>query len=73
MVRIDRVATTKTDANRVPAVPTFSARCEVSIGTNQTSGKGFADWNRHHNVHGPPLIYGEKATFIDNFAGSGED
>src|SRR5436305_3895082 len=35
MVRIERVATTKTDANRVPAVPTCSARCEVSIGADQ--------------------------------------
>src|SRR5438477_11966237 len=35
MVRIERLSTTKTDANRVPAVPTCSARCEVSIGADQ--------------------------------------
>jgi hypothetical protein len=32
IVRIVVVATTKMDANRVPAVPACSARCEVSIG-----------------------------------------
>jgi hypothetical protein len=30
------VATTKTEANRVPAVPACSARCEVSIGSQPT-------------------------------------
>jgi hypothetical protein len=28
------VATTKTEANKAPAVPACSARCEVSIGTS---------------------------------------
>ena len=35
MVRIVVVATTKTEANRVPAVPACSAKWEVSIGVNQ--------------------------------------
>ena len=33
IVRIVVVATTKIDANKLPAVPACSARCEVSMGS----------------------------------------
>ena len=38
IVRIDRVATTKIEAKKLPAAPACSARWEVSIGANQTFG-----------------------------------
>jgi hypothetical protein len=33
MVRIERVATTKIDAKKLPAAPACSAMCEVSMGS----------------------------------------